>query len=883
MKKMYHTAQQRSGMHILQRSKYQHDDATAMRQAATVYRLKVLTLAMLMLSSPAMADTYFNPAFLSEDVADVADLKRFEEGKQQAGQYYSDIYVNDQFVLSQDIEFVDAGKNPEASSGLIPCLNDELLKQFNISADKLTQAANQAGCVFLTDLIPEASVSFNFNNQRLDIHIPQAWLSNQVKGYIPVSEWDHGINAVSLNYSFTGNHDDQGENQFLLLNSGINLGAWRFRNNSSWVHNRNQDQEHNEWSSISSYAQRAIIPLKSELVIGDSHSSSAVYDSLGFRGIRLYSSEQMYPDTLQGFAPTVRGIANSRARISVKQNGYVVYQTQVPPGPFVLSDLSPTMSSGDLEVSIEEEDGSTRSFQVPYSTIPILQREGRIKYDVLMGDYRSGHPAQDNPFFIQGTLLAGLSHGVTLYGGTQLSENYSAFTAGMGKNLGRFGALSIDGTHANTTLVDDSKYTGQSYRFLYAKSLNDWGTTFHLLGYRYSTKGFYTLDEAAYKNIEGGSDDPLWNESNHTLYTPTDYYNLNYRRKGRFQFNMNQRLSNYGSLYISSNFQNYWNTNLKNQNYQVGYANNWNSLNYSLSWSLTESMGLADRDQMLAINLSMPMSAFFKSKPNSKRLIDQTFITANASHNSNGNNVWQTGVSGTLLEDRNLSYTLMQHYNDVSEYAASASFQYKSPYANIGAGYSSSNSNNNVNYELSGGILAHANGVTFSQPLGDTNILVQAPGAVHVALENQTGVSTDYRGYAVMPYATVYRKNRVALDTNTMRDNTEILNNVKSVVPTQGAIVRASFDTKIGFRALLNIQHQQRSVPFGASIVEKNSGVMSIVGEQGQAYLSGLPLKGHIVVNWGDRPDAQCSARYDLSSDKPAQDTSMRNINLQCE
>lgn len=873
---MYHIAQQ--GL------KDRLDNAKAVIvQRLTLLKLVVLmTFAVLLCSSNAMADTYFNPAFLSEDVASVADLSRFEQGKQQPGQYYSDIYVNEQFVLAQDIEFIDASESIQASSGLIPCLNIELLQQFNISPDKLSLVTDER-CVFLNELIPEAIVGFNFNTQRLDINIPQAWLTNQVKGYIPVSEWDQGINAATLNYSFSGNNDDDGNNQFLLLNSGINLGAWRFRNNSSWVHNRYKDQTHQQWSSISSYAQRALIPLKSELIIGDSHSSSAVYDSLGFRGIRLYSAEQMYPDTLQGFAPTVRGIANSRARISVKQNGYVVYQTQVPPGPFVLSDLSPTMSSGDLEVNIEEEDGSSRSFQVPYSTIPILQREARIKYDLLMGDYRSGHPAQDNPFFIQATVLGGFSHGVTLYNGTQLSENYKAFTAGMGKNFGRMGALSVDGTHAKTTLADDSKYSGQSYRFLYAKSLNDWGTTFHLLGYRYSTKGFYTLDEAAYNSITSETDTPLWNASNQTIYSPQDQHNLNYRRKGRFQFNMNQRLSNYGSLYISTNFQNYWNTDLKNQNYQVGYANHWRSLNYSLSWSLTESLGLSDRDQMLALNLSMPMSALFKSKSNSKRLIDQTYMSANVSQNSNGNTVWQTGLSGTLLEDRNLSYTLMQHYNDVSEYAASAAFQYKTPYANFGAGYSSSNSNSNTHYEVSGGILAHANGVTFGQPLGDTNILVQAPGAVHVALENQTGVSTDYRGYAVMPYATVYRKNRVALDTNTMRDNTEILNNVKSVVPTQGAIVRASFDTKIGYRVLLNIQHQDRSVPFGASIVEKNSGVMSIVGEQGQAYLSGLPLKGLIVVEWGNRADAQCSAHYDLSNDKPAQESAMRNIQLQCE
>ncbi|XNM85079.1 fimbria/pilus outer membrane usher protein [Escherichia coli] len=46
--------------------------------------------------------------------------------------------------------------------------------------------------------------------------------------------------------------------------------------------------------------------------------------------------------------------------------------------------------------------------------------------------------------------------------------------------------------------------------------------------------------------------------------------------------------------------------------------------------------------------------------------------------------------------------------------------------------------------------------------------MIKAPGAGGVRIENQTGILTDWRGYAVMPYATVYRYNRIALDTNTM-------------------------------------------------------------------------------------------------------------------
>ncbi|MCP5928555.1 fimbria/pilus outer membrane usher protein, partial [Klebsiella pneumoniae] len=77
--------------------------------------------------------------------------------------------------------------------------------------------------------------------------------------------------------------------------------------------------------------------------------------------------------------------------------------------------------------------------------------------------------------------------------------------------------------------------------------------------------------------------------------------------------------------------------------------------------------------------------------------------------------------------------------------------------------------------------------VTLSQPLNDTVVLVKAPGADGVKVENQTGVTTDWRGYAVVPYATEYRENRVALDTNTLADNVDLDDAVVSVVPTHGA------------------------------------------------------------------------------------------------
>lgn len=87
-------------------------------------------------------------------------------------------------------------------------------------------------------------------------------------------------------------------------------------------------------------------------------------------------------------------------------------------------------------MTVDEKDGSQQRYTVPYSTVPLLQREGRVKYDLVAGDFRSGNSQQSSPFFFQGTVIAGLPAGLTAYGGTQLADRYRAVVVGAGRNLG---------------------------------------------------------------------------------------------------------------------------------------------------------------------------------------------------------------------------------------------------------------------------------------------------------------------------------------------------------------------------------------------------------------------------------------------------------------
>jgi outer membrane usher protein len=96
---------------------------------------------------------------------------------------------------------------------------------------------------------------------------------------------------------------------------------------------------------------------------------------------------------------------------------------------------------------------------------------------------------------------------------------------------GDWGAVSVDLTHARSQLADDSTHQGQSLRFLYAKSLNNFGTNFQLLGYRYSTRGFYTLDDVAYRSMEGYEYEYDSEGNRHDVPDVKSYHNLSYSKR----------------------------------------------------------------------------------------------------------------------------------------------------------------------------------------------------------------------------------------------------------------------------------------------------------------------------------------------------------------
>lgn len=811
--------------------------------------LLILLVAVLLLHFCArvQARETFNPHALEIDSPGqpVTDLSAFaEQDGQQPGVYRVTVYVNgERQGVAQDITFA-SGADKKLAAQITPAM----LKAWGVKTEAFPKLAAQPADKPLDDIgaaIPMASSRLNFSRLQLDVSIPQAAMSASARGWVDPSEWDEGVPAALLNYSFTGSNtrrdgeDGNQDNYYANLQSGLNLGAWRLRNYSTW----NYDEDNGaHWDSINTYLQRDIHALKGQLTLGDSYTPSDIFDSVQFRGAQLASDDNMLPDSLRGFAPVIRGIAQSNAQVTVRQNGYIIYQTYVAPGAFTISDLYPTSGSGDLEVSIKEADGSERSFVQPFSAVPIMQREGRLKYALTAGKYRSGNSDSDEPQFGQVTAIYGLPHAMTVYGGTLYSDDYQSGAVGLGFGLGTLGSLSADITAAHTTLNNNETHDGQSYRVQYSKDIQATNTSFTLAAYRYSTEGYYTFQEA--NDLRTGNDDG---------------WQMSYNKRQRLQLDVNQSLGGYGSFFISGYQQSYWQEEGYERTLSTGWSGSIHGITCNITYSYSDYPESTEpADQQLAFSIQVPLSLFMPGQAASNAWA--SYSTTTAKH---GDTRQQAGINGTLLADNNLSYSLQQSYtNHGGGGAGNINADYKGGYGEMTGGYSYDDDTRQVNYGMKGGIVAHPHGVTFSQPLGQSLAIVKAPGADNAKVQNNTGVYTDWRGYAVVPYVNPYKKNRIALDTSTLGDGVDIDTAVQTVTPTQGAVVMADFNTRVGHRVLMTLIYRGLPVPFGAQ-AKLVSGGSGIVGDDGQVYLTGVPDEGEIQVSWSGAQ--RCAVRYRLA------------------
>jgi len=799
-----------------------------------------LTLPMTGVAAPDNAvspgkPVTFNTAFI-QGSEQPPDLNQFLQGNSVvAGIYRVDVYVNRTLSGRRDITF---SKNP-VSGRVEPCLTLEMLQGFGLDSQRLSDGRQEpaTACFDLPAHVEFARVDYQPSNLRLSISVPQIVMSRSSRGFVSPDLWDEGETMAFANYNFTGTRRTQSnlttDQYYLGLRNGVNLGAWRLRNESSMTYG---DRSPYRFSSNQTYAQRDLTTLKGQLTLGETFTDSQVFDSVRFQGAAITSDDGMLPDNQRIYAPTIRGIAESNATVEVRQNGFMLYSGNVSPGPFEISDIYPSGSNGDLLVTVIEADGRRRSFTQAYAALPIMVPQGSFRYSVATGRVANNGAGQSSPVFGSAALIYGLSERITGYGGLQLAEDYRAANLGLGVNTG-LGAVSADITQSTSESRNMTR-NGQSLRLRYANTLDVTNTTLAIAGYRYSTEQYLSLSDHVAEQPVGVAGTPIG------------------RARDRFELSVTQALpAQSGSFSLTASQQHYWNLPGQTRQFYLSYNAVWHSLSYSISLERSQQLsfdGQGASDNQVSLNLNLPLGSSSKSSRLSMSVL----------HDSSGGLNTQVGLNGQVLDDRNTFYSVQAGHDSGSGSFGLGKLNTTQPYGRFEVGYSQGRDYDAFSLGANGSMVVHGGGINLGQSLGETFALVQVPGVGGAKLTSFSNVETSDNGYAILPYTQPYRTNWISLDTRLLGADIDVDQAIAQVVPRRGAMPLVRFKAAVGRRVQFELVRGDGSkIPLGATVEDAVGKALAVVDPSSRALVLSDQDQGVLNVKWADQ---HCEAAFSL-------------------
>ena len=706
----------------------------------------------------------------------------------------------------------------------------------------------------------------DLSQSALLVSVPQAYLEYTDDDWDPPSRWDEGIPGLIADYSINAQtrHENGGDDTNDISGNGtvgVNVGPWRLRADwqSDYQHTRSNDdgdtddsgtQKNWEWSRY--YAWRALQSLKAKLSLGEDYLNSDIFDGFSYIGGSISTDDQMLPPNMRGYAPDISGVAHTTAKVTVTQMGRVIYETQVPAGPFRIQDIGDSVS-GTLHVRIEEQNGQVQEYDVSTASMPFLTRPGQVRYKVTMGRPQNWDHQVAGSFFSGGEASWGIANGWSLYGGALADENYQSAALGLGRDLALFGALAFDVTHSRVQLDDNSVYgnktlDGNSYRVSYAKDFDELNSRVTFAGYRFSEKNYMTMSEY----LDANDTDRARTGNDKEMYTVT--YNQNFR---------DARVS----VYLNYSHHTYWDReDQTNYNMMLSHYFNLGSLR-NLSVSLTGYRYEYDKsaDKGVYLSLSLPWG-------------DNSTISYNGNYGS-GADSSQASLYHRI--DDASHYTLSagtseNHTSLDGYYSHDGTLAKVDLSANYHEGQYTS-----AGVSLQGGVTltAHGGALHRTQNMGGTRLLIDADGVANVPVEgNGSAVYTNMFGKAVVADVNDYYRNQAYIDLNKLPENAEATQSVVQATLTEGAIGYRKFAVISGEKAMVVLRLQDGShPPFGAEVKNDNQQQVGLVDDEGNVYLAGVKPGEHMTVFW--EGESHC----DISLPDPLPNDLFNGLLLPCQ
>ncbi|WP_406806108.1 fimbria/pilus outer membrane usher protein [Burkholderia semiarida] len=808
-------------------------------------------------ANPAAGATRFDDSMLMHGPdSEPIDTTPFERPNTvPAGVHRVDLIVNGLWRGVEDITF-----RPDARGDVMPCYDKALLQRVGVDLDR--SARGQDGdqppnpmpdgtiCDALSRYVPGAALSFDAAEQKLYLTAPQFYMRLASRStYVDPSNWTNGVPAAWLNYSASVFNTRSSGYAFSQLYTGLSMaasaGRFRIRHNGNLTWSQRGGTRYQRGYV---YAQTDLPDWRAQLLAGESSTNGTLFDGVSFRGVQISSDDRMLPDEQRDYAPVVRGVAQSNAKVSIYQRGYLVHETTVAPGPFTIDNLQAMSYGGDLDVTVTEANGETRSFVVPFATTVQLLRPGSTRFSAMAGQAieLGGGTDIGTQYVGQFTVRRGISNAVTAYGGAAFANRYQSVLTGVALNTA-IGGFAADVTVARTQPQGSERMTGSSVRVSYSKNLPNSGTNFSLLAYRYSTKGYLGLRDALLLNAQSNTGAGLASIA---------------RVRNRVDLNVSQQVGRTGSVYANGSALSYWAGRGQTLSFTLGYNTQWRDATITASVQRVRNLSVMDRSlggtsgsTLVSLNVSIPLGRNTRRAP-----IFSSFVT----HDSSTGTSATAGLAGRFGQQNGGSYSLSSSY-DGSNRASSGSFGvgYQRPAVSLSANVGIGRDYQQASANATGGLVLHPGGLTPAPTLSETIGVVHAPNARGALVANTTA-RVDRFGYAIVPSLIPYQLNKVDIDPKDVPEDVELKTVSHSVAPRSGSIVMLSYDTVKARALLIDAQTDDgRPLPFAARALDAHTGAaLGVVGQGSRLFVRSPAEDGQIRVEWGTRADQQCVIDY---------------------
>lgn len=652
-------------------------------------------------------------------------------------------------------------------------------------------------CPQLNQYWRNATVTLHPDSETIELVVPPGAVDpNSGRTYSDIN----GGSAAMLNYSIFGTHydysDTASDNAQATLDMGFNAGDWIFRTTQLL-----SDGNHQAFSSDSlyTYAQRTFADYGVMVQGGEININNSRFSLPTIYGVQMMPDNALAQNSGSGI--DVSGIARSpQARVDIRQAGQLIYSTLVPAGPFTLSDVPVISGSTDLNVTVTETDGSESRFTVAASSFRGNSAMRPVGFSFAVGRAKDLHTRFEEPWIMSLSDGWAVNRRVSTAAGMVMADNhYYGFSGNLNtvpvQNL--YTSLGFLGSVDNLSATDGAKTTLDiSYALPY-----NMGFT---LGGSYGSPHYRELSE-------------LYDEDDD--FSTTKYDN---------SIGINWTHETLG--YFSVNYYNNktWDSDYDSRRIISSWAKTFRWGTVSVNWQSDVSKNENTDEDMFYASLSIPLGHGVSTNSWYRERGGEASYGSRMSGSFNRENQYTLGVTedqddNTTSWDGSLNSNL--HYTNLS----------------LAAGGDNNNSHN-YSAQISGGVVAHSHGVTFSPySVDDTFGIVSLDKPVAgIEIETARGaVWTDKWGQAVIPSLAAWQPSSLNLNTQSLPGNMDVKNGKAVLKASHGAVAKWQFDTLSYRRVLLHITLENgQPLPQGTSILS----------ERGE-YLTSAPENGVVFIN----------------------------------